>query len=120
MSPLLYVVAGVLVVLALFVARGVYLIGSGADVEYEARDKASGNTVATSGFALLDTLRHGEVPLVSQVEALLGRDGDAEQRARCQECRHVWLSGQPTSQPICPNCGSEETRLVADATEGST
>jgi len=66
-------------IFALLLARGMYLIGSGSDAELEARQRMSGSTSRT-GWATLDSLRDGDVPVVSWLEEKLGlNDGDDDE-----------------------------------------
>jgi len=113
-NPLEIAVAVVLLVVGLFVARGVYLIGQGRDVEYDAREQARGTSVVGTGFQLLDKLRYGDLLIVSEIESFLGRESKQHERAKCRDCRKTWLSGQPSAQPVCPNCGGQNTRMVAE------
>lgn len=79
MSTLLYIVGGIALILALLVARGMYLLGRDTEVEQAARARSSGG-VSSSGWLLLDRLQTGNVPIVSSIEARLGwdRDGDED------------------------------------------
>jgi rRNA maturation endonuclease Nob1 len=119
MDLVIWIGGAIALLLALLVARGAYLLGRGTDAEYDARDKLSGSATATTGFTLLDVLRFGKLPIVSKIEERVGRKTTSGDRARCRDCRHVWLSGQPTSQPVCPSCGGKNTRLVAVETGGA-
>jgi len=66
-------------IFALLLARGMYLIGSGSDAELEARQKMSGD-VSRTGWATLDSLRNGDVPVVTWLEEKLGlNDGDDDE-----------------------------------------
>lgn len=107
------VVGAIVLAFLLLVARGVYVIGRGRDVEYKAREKSSSGSVGGTGFQLLDLLRYGDLPLVSTIEEWLGRD-DSDERAQCRDCRNTWVSGQASATPVCPNCGQENTRLVEE------
>lgn len=76
------VIAGLSVVgiIALFVARGVYLIGTGGEAEMQARSMGTGNEVTSAGWVTLDSLRDGYVPGVSEIESWLDdRRGDDDE-----------------------------------------
>lgn len=96
---------GVLVV-ALLVARGMYLIGSGTDAEYQARAKAADVPGAATGFALLDWLRTADLPFLKRIERRLGRT--REQTVHCNACRKVWVHDTRHGRPQCPNCGTDD------------
>jgi len=79
MNVWLIAVLVVVGIIALLLARGMYLIGTDSDAEIEARQKMSGD-VSNSGWMLLDKLRHGDLPLVSWIEEKLGlNDGDDDE-----------------------------------------
>lgn len=71
MDTLTLIGVGVVGSIALLVARGVYLIGTGSAAEMEARSMTSTNAVTSSGWMTLDWLREGYVPGVSELEAWL-------------------------------------------------
>lgn len=60
------------ILLALFLARGVYLIGKGREVEHQARSKSINSSVLATGWMLLDSLRNFDHPLIVKAEQLLG------------------------------------------------
>ena len=71
-------VAIVVLLVALLVARGMWVIGSGSAAEHDARDRLDG-TVGETGWNTLDFLRTVEhLPGVSWVEEKLGRGDDDE------------------------------------------
>jgi len=77
MNWLLVAGAAVLLALALLVARGVYLIGSGSEAELEARQRMDSHT-ARNGWNILWRLRTGRLPIVSTIEHTLGWNRDEE------------------------------------------
>jgi hypothetical protein len=76
-SPLLLAVLIVLGILALLVARGMWLLGQGTDVEQQARARAGGD-VTRAGWSLLDMAREADLPFVSAIEDRLGINQDDE------------------------------------------
>lgn len=98
MNTWMLVGGGIALVLALLVARGMYVIGSGSDAEFEARNRVNPAGIGSQGFHLLDRLRNGPVPLVSWIENKLGIDGTrAQQRGP-----------SVTKFKECPTCGSRK------------
>lgn len=77
MNWLLVAGAAVLLALALLVARGMYVIGSGSEAELEARKRMDGRTART-GWNALWLLRTGRLPIVSTIEEKLGWTPDEE------------------------------------------
>jgi hypothetical protein len=63
---------GMLIILALLVARGVYLIGSGREVEHQARSMSVRSGVLASGWMALDALRNFDHPALLKIEELFG------------------------------------------------
>lgn len=91
LTPIQWAVVVGFALLALLVARGVYLIGSGADAEHKARATArrqqlQGNPILSSGFGVLDGLREGNYRL----GALADRARDELER-RYQDLKD-WLT----------------------------
>lgn len=82
MDPLVIGVLAVVAILALLVARGMWLLGRGSEAEQAAREKTGGSAVASSGWTMLDGLQHGEVPIVSDIEERLGINQDEEDEDR--------------------------------------
>lgn len=75
MNTLLIVGGGIVLVIALLVARGVYLIGRGSDAEMAAREQSAEqlpDTLSSNGWLFIDWLQEGEIPLVSYLENRLG------------------------------------------------
>lgn len=77
MNWLVVAVIVAIATLALLLARGMYLIGTGSEAELEARDRMDGTT-ATTGWMTLDRLRTGDVPIVSTIEEKLGINEEEE------------------------------------------
>jgi len=100
--------------IALLVARGMYLIGSGSEAEFEARQQLNG-VVGSSGWALLDGLRNAELPTVDRALELLGRENRVQQVRvfHCLQCRHEWTH-RGGGWPSCPNCGTERTKQLEE------
>lgn len=65
--------------LAILVARGLYIIGRGSEAEMNARAMSADSTVATSGWGVLDSLRQRPMPRVAALEAWLGINQDDDQ-----------------------------------------
>lgn len=76
MTPLQWAIAVVVLVLAAFIARGMYLIGQGSDAELAARSKATDSRVVDSGWFLLDWLRDWDSPTLEYIEDKLGINQD--------------------------------------------
>lgn len=91
-------------ILALLLARGMYLIGEGTDVEFDARQKAADSNVVATGFGLLDLLRSADLPVLGE-----GRNSEVY---RCPSCRHTWEHTGMSGWPDCPNCGHEKTESL--------
>lgn len=65
-----------LMIFALLLARGMWVIGSGSSAETAARERMDSGT-ATAGWSFLDWLREAELPGVTWLESKLdGGDGD--------------------------------------------
>lgn len=105
-TVLMYLAAAAVVIIALLGAYGARLIGRGSDAEMKARGmagqrsvdrlaaeleesgqggvrerpEASGNsTVMSTGWVALDSLRTGDIPLVSRIEDWLGWGDDDDE-----------------------------------------
>lgn len=112
MIDLIIVVVGVLAItIGVLVARGMWLIGQGTDAEFEARSRSTDIPFGGTGFALLDSLRTGDLPIISRIEKLLGREV-RDRTARCRSCRNVWIHPGNGGTPVCPECGCEEVKLT--------
>lgn len=72
---------------ALLVARGVYLIGRGTEAEHQARMTSAQSMTVSTGWALLDMLRTGNVPLVGWIEERLGWNQDAKTKTVVKHTR---------------------------------
>lgn len=99
-----YVIGGIVLVIALLVARGMYVMGTGSDAEFAARQKAADSQVIGSGFFLLDWARTADLPYLGE--------GKTRQRYRCSSCRHTWTDDRRSGWPPCPNCGDEQPEVV--------
>ncbi len=98
MDLVLYGIGAAVLIIALLVARGMWLIGQGTDAEMQAREKTSG-TVGTTGWSFLDALQSGNLPIVSWLESKLGLADDD----------NTEVQGVPQSQlRPCPDCGSRK------------
>lgn len=89
MDLLLILAAGIVAVLALLVARGMYLIGQGSDTELDARTKMSQDTLGSTGWSFLDMLRTTDFGPVVWLEDRLGLDSPGER------CRHHGCTQEP-------------------------
>jgi len=110
---LLYAIGGVVLVIALLVARGAWLIGQGTEAEMEARDRTNGG-VSGTGWAFLDALQSGNIPVVSWIETKLGWADDGSddvygvpqsQLRPCPECGSKKALRE--QRPTCPDCGGD-------------
>lgn len=81
MTALLWGVVVALAILALLVARGMWLLGRESDAEQQAR-AMSDSHVSRIGWNLLDRLQTADLPLVSSLEERLGINHDDEDRGQ--------------------------------------
>jgi uncharacterized membrane protein YagU involved in acid resistance len=61
-------------IVAGLLARGMYLIGQGSEVEMEVRSKATDSNIVNSGWMILDWLRNWDSPTLQYIESKLGID----------------------------------------------
>lgn len=105
-------VIAIILIIAAFLARGVYVIGQGSDAELQARSASTGSTVMGSGWMLLDSLRSMQLPALSGLESRLGIDSEpGDKVVRHNRCgtTHVVKRG---SGWYCYKCEQQTTAVT--------
>ena len=107
MTPSQIVLLAIGLLLALAIARGMYLIGSGSEAEHQARSTSVGNDVLGSGWMILDSLRSSSHPAILYIESKLGIDSNAgDQSWRHNRCGSTNVEKWGSSW-YCYNCDQQ-------------
>lgn len=105
------------VVLALLLARGMYLIGTGHGAEHQARSKAVDSTVMSTGFALLDGLRNFDHPLIVKAEQILGLERTAPTKYIHKRCGSSNVTKRGAGW-YCHECDQQTTAVEEVEVDG--